>query len=111
MFTIPETFGPAILASRAKRIRKAKIPGYENIKAPIEDNNHSLAAIYKITLTRPWIILFDTISLLCAIYLSVVYTLLYMLFTIYPIIFQEERGWNSGVGELPLIGTGKSVLL
>lgn len=28
-----------------------------------------------------------------------------MLFSIYPIIFQEKRGWNAGVGELPLIGT------
>jgi len=62
-------------------------------------------AIYKVALTRPWIILFDTISFLCAIYLSVVYMLLYMLFSIYPIVFQEMRGWNSGVGELPLIGT------
>lgn len=34
-----------------------------------------------------------------------VYALLYMLFTIYPIIFQQKRHWNSGVGELPLIGT------
>jgi MFS transporter, DHA1 family, multidrug resistance protein len=29
----------------------------------------------------------------------------YMLFSIYPIVFQEKRGWNPGVGELPLIGT------
>ena len=28
-----------------------------------------------------------------------------MLFTIYPIIFQQKRGYNAGVGELPLIGT------
>jgi len=28
-----------------------------------------------------------------------------MLFTIYPIVFQQKRGWNAGVGELPLIGT------
>ena len=42
---------------------------------------------------------------LCAIYLAVVYLLLYMLFSLYPIIFQKHRGWNSGVGELPLIGT------
>lgn len=27
-----------------------------------------------------------------------------MLFNIYPIVFQQKRGWNSGVGELPLIG-------
>lgn len=27
-----------------------------------------------------------------------------MLFSIYPIVFQQKRGWNPGVGELPLIG-------
>ncbi|KAK6065412.1 major facilitator superfamily transporter [Seiridium cupressi] len=105
MFTIPETFGPAILMNRAKRIRKAKISGYEDVKAPVEDSGRSLATIYKIALTRPWIILFDPISFLVAIYMSIVYTLLYMLFSIYPIVFQQRRGWNAGVGELPLIGT------
>lgn len=105
MFTIPETYGPTILLHKAKRIRAAKLPGYENVKAPVEDSDRSLIGIYKVALTRPWIILFDTISFLCAIYMSVVYTLLYMLFSIYPIVFQEKRGWNSGVGELPLIGT------
>ncbi|OTB02723.1 hypothetical protein M426DRAFT_322477 [Hypoxylon sp. CI-4A] len=105
MLTIPETFGPTILVYRARRIRKAKIPGYENVKAPVEDGDRSLIGIYKVALSRPWIILFDPISLLCAIYMSVVYTLLYMLFSIYPIVFQQMRGWNSGVGELPLAGT------
>lgn len=105
MFTIPETYAPIILMHKAKRIREAKIPGYENVKAPIEDTDRSLLNIYKIALTRPWIILFDPISFLCAIYMSVVYLLLYMLFSIYPIVFQQHRGWNPGVGELPLIGT------
>ncbi|KAI1074846.1 MFS general substrate transporter [Whalleya microplaca] len=105
MFTIPETFGPIILVTKARRIRKAKIPGYESVRAPVEDQDRSLLGIYKVALTRPWIILFDTISFLCAIYMSIVYTLLYMLFSIYPIVFQQKRGWNSGVGELPLIGT------
>lgn len=105
MLTIPETHAPTLLIKKATRIRKAKIPGYENVKAPVEDSDRSLATIYKIALTRPWILLFDTISLLCAIYMSVVYTLLYMLFSIYPIVFQQKRGWNAGVGELPLIGT------
>lgn len=107
MFTIPETFGPAILRNRARRIRRAKIPGYEEIKAPVEDSDRTLFDSYKIALTRPWIILFDPISFLVAVYMSIVYTLLYMLFSIYPIVFQERRGWNAGVGELPLLGTGK----
>lgn len=105
MLTIPETYAPSILHTKAKRIRRAKIPGYENVKAAVEDNDRTLLGIYKIALTRPWFILFDPISLLVAIYMAVVYTLLYMLFTIYPIVFQEKRGWNSGVGELPLLGT------
>ncbi|KAJ5724773.1 hypothetical protein N7493_006501 [Penicillium malachiteum] len=105
MFTIPETYAPIVLYNKAKRIRKAQIPGYENVKAQVEDSDRTLLAIYKVALTRPWIILLDPISFLCAIYMSVVYTLLYMLFTIYPIVFQEKRGWNSGVGELPLLGT------
>ncbi|KAI1098396.1 MFS general substrate transporter [Jackrogersella minutella] len=105
MLTIPETFGPVLLVHRARKIRQARIPGYETVKAPVEDGDRSLLGIYKVALTRPWIILFDTISFLCAIYMSVVYTLLYMLFSIYPIVFQERRGWNAGVGELPLIGS------
>ncbi|PNP51373.1 hypothetical protein THARTR1_08023 [Trichoderma harzianum] len=109
MLTIPETHAPTVLRHKAKRIRKAKIPGYENVKAQIEDSSQSLASVYRVALIRPWIILFDPISFLIAVYLSVVYTLLYMLFTIYPIVFQEKRGWNAGVGELPLLGTQKKV--
>ncbi|KAH9211816.1 MFS transporter [Leptodontidium sp. 2 PMI_412] len=105
MFTIPETLGPIVLLNKARRLRKLKIPGYENIQAPIEVTDRSLLALYRVALTRPWKILVDPISLAVAVYLSVVYALLYMLFTIYPIVFQQKRGWNSGVGELPLIGT------
>ena len=93
------------LYHKAKRLRKAQVPGYENVQAPVEGTDRTLVGIFKVALTRPWIILFDPISLLAAIYLSVIYCLLYMLFAIYPIIFQEKRGWNPGVGELPLIGT------
>lgn len=105
MFTIPETLPSQVLLNKAKRIRRLKIPGFENITAPVEDSDRSLMGIFKVALTRPWKILFDPISFFVAIYLSVVYALLYMLFTIYPVVFQQKRGWNSGVGELPLIGT------
>lgn len=105
MFTLPETLPSQVLLNKARRIRRAKVPGYENIQAPVERTDRTLGGIFKVALTRPWIILFDTISFLVAIYLSVVYMLLYMLFTIYPIVFQQHRGWNAGVGELPLIGT------
>ena len=105
MFTIPETLPSVVLINKARRIRAAKIPGYENVRAPAEAEDRNLVAIFKVALIRPWKILVDPISFLVAVYLSVVYMLLYMLFTIYPIVFQQKRGWNSGVGELPLLGT------
>jgi multidrug resistance protein len=105
MFTIPETLPSRVLVNKARRIRSLKIPGFENVKSEVEDSNRTLASLFRVALTRPWRILVDPISLFVAIYLSTVYTLLYMLFTIYPIVFQQKRGWNSGVGELPLIGT------
>ncbi len=105
MFTIPETLPAIVLVNKARRIRATKVPEYQTLKAPAEDQGRNLGAVFRIALLRPWQILFDPISFLVAIYLSIVYLLLYMLFTIYPIVFQEKRGWNSGVGELPLIGT------
>jgi len=105
LFTLPETLPTQVLLNKARRIRAAGIVGYEDIKAPVEATNRTLGQLLKVALTRPWRILVDPISFLVAIYLSMVYMLLYMLFTIYPIVFQQKRHWNSGVGELPLIGT------
>ncbi|KAK5062779.1 hypothetical protein LTR84_004854 [Exophiala bonariae] len=105
MFTIPETLPSAVLVNKARRLRATDVPEYQNIRAPAEAEGRKLADMFRVALIRPWKILFDTISFLVAIYLSVVYVLLYMLFTIYPIVFQQKRGWNSGVGELPLLGT------
>lgn len=111
MFTIPETHGPKVLLNKAKRIRGLKLPGFENVQTRAEASNRSFISIFKIALTRPWKILVDPISLLVAIYLSVVYALLDMLFTIYPFVFQQKRGWNAGVGELPLIGTSIGAII
>jgi DHA1 family multidrug resistance protein-like MFS transporter len=105
MFTIPETLPSIVLRNKARRIRALKIQGFEDVKAPVEVTDRTLASMFKVSLTRPWAILIDPISFACAIYMAVVYALLYMLFTIYPIVFQQKRGWNVGVGELPLLGT------
>lgn len=106
LFTIPETLPSIILLNKARAIRKdgAKNDASRVIIAPVEATDRQLASTFKAALTRPWKILFDPISFLVALYYSVVYTLLYMLFSIYPIVFQQKRGWNAGVGELPLIG-------
>ena len=103
LITLPETLPMIALRNKAQSSRRT--PGNENVKAPVEASDRSLGSIFKVALTRPWRLLIDPISFFVAIYYAVVYTLLYMLFSIYPIVFQQKRGWNAGVGELPLIGT------
>lgn len=103
LITLLETLPMMALRNKARRLRK--IPGKENVKAPVETLDRSLGGIFTVALMRPWRLLIDPISFSVAIYFAVVYNLLYMLFSIYPIVFQQKRGWNTGVGELPLIGT------
>ena len=104
MFMIPETHPPTILLRRAVAARKNKFPGFEGVRARIEDETPGLVGIYKVALLRPWQILFDPVSLLCSIYVAVAIGLYYMLFEIYPIVFQDMRGWNVAIGQLPLLG-------
>lgn len=103
LVTLPETLPMMVLRNKACRLRK--IPGNETVKAPIETSDRSLGGIFTVALTRPWRLLIDPINFFVSIYYAVVYTLLYMLFSTYPIVLQQRRGWNAGVGELPLIGT------
>lgn len=104
LLTVPETLSSMVLLKKARRVRGRKRPEQGDVLAPVEASDHSLRSIFKQALTRPWMIFIDPISFLIAIYYSVVYTLLYMLFSIYPIVFQQKRGWNAGIGQLPLIG-------
>ena len=42
--------------------------------------------------------------LLLTIYLAIEYGTLYMLFSAYPIVYQEGFGWSQGLGGLPFLG-------
>lgn len=57
-----------------------------------------LSTTLKIALTRPFIFMFCEPIVLCmSIYLSFIYSLLYLLFFAFPIAFEEVRGWNEGL--------------
>ncbi|KAI1842926.1 hypothetical protein JX265_012055 [Neoarthrinium moseri] len=103
LLTVPETYAPIILQRRAREVRKSKLSGYESVRAPIEEDTKTVFGVLKLASSRPWRILFDPISFVAAIYLTFLYTLVYMLFSIYPIIYQQHRGWNAGIGQLPVL--------
>ena len=78
-FTVPETYAPSILLSRAKKMRKDT--GDEKFVTETELDARPLGEKLKIFLLRPFaLLLLEPIVLFIAIYMSVLYGLLYMFF-------------------------------
>jgi DHA1 family multidrug resistance protein-like MFS transporter len=99
---VPETCGPIILSRRAKARR------YETknwaLHAKIDEQQTNLSDILTRYLFRPLQMLIqEPILLLITLYMAFIYGIIYLFFEAYPITFQEERGWNLGVGALPFL--------
>lgn len=100
---VPETYGPALLRSRARKL--SKITGKVYISKPDAANPIQVKALVKRSLVRPWVLLFlEPIVLSLTIYMSVVYGTLYLCFAAFPVVFQQGRGWNAGQGGLAFLG-------
>lgn len=104
MMTIPETHAVTILKQKAMRIRAAKMPGYQNVKDPSQKDQESIMHKYMVLLKWPWLLAVDTIAFLCNIYIGVVFTLQFMLYSVYPVAFEDIRGMPTAVSQLPLLG-------
>jgi MFS transporter, DHA1 family, multidrug resistance protein len=97
---IPETSAARILQYKAQRLR------YETrnwaLHAKADESRVDFHSIMTIYLIRPFVMFVqEPILSLITAYMSVLYGIIYLLFESYPIAFQEERGWNPGVGSLP----------
>lgn len=109
--TIPETYAPVLLRKRASALSKATGKVYTS-KLEVAHGKPTIARQYKVALSRPWILLVkEPIVLLLSIYMACVYGTLYMMFGAFPIIFQQARGWNEGIGGLPFLSVAIGMLL
>ncbi|KAG5660264.1 hypothetical protein KAF25_003786 [Fusarium avenaceum] len=108
---VPETYSPVLLRRRAAKL--SKITGHVYVsQIDYERGKVTLADSFKTALSRPWILLFkEPIVLLLSIYMAIVYGTLYMLFGAFPIVYQQQRGWNAGVGGLAFLGIMVGMLL
>jgi hypothetical protein len=99
---VPETYAPLLLSRRASRFRHET----KNwaIHSQFDEKKLDFNAILNTYLLLPLKMLVqETILFLVALYLSLVYSVLYLSLEAYPISFQEERGWMGGVGALPFL--------
>jgi multidrug resistance protein len=108
---VPETYAPVLLRKRAAKLSQMTGKVYLS-KSDHERGKISLANSLNIALSRPWILLFtEPIVLLLSVYMAIIYGTLYMLFGAFPIVFQQERGWNQGVGGLSFVGVAVGMII
>ncbi|KAH8880833.1 MFS general substrate transporter [Thozetella sp. PMI_491] len=101
---VPETYPPVLLRKRAAKLSKMTGKHYVS-KLDHDRGKVSLGDSLKIALSRPWVLLLkEPIVLLLSIYMAIIYGTLYMLFAAFPIVYQQNRGWNQGIGGLAFLG-------
>ncbi|EMD01230.1 hypothetical protein BAUCODRAFT_202494 [Baudoinia panamericana UAMH 10762] len=110
IFLIPETYPPVLLRKRAAKLSKMTGKVYRS-RGDVEQGPTTFGHVFKTSLSRPWILLFrEPIVLLLSIYMAIIYGTLYMLFSAYPIVYQQYRGWSPGIGGLAFLGVAVGMI-
>jgi hypothetical protein len=102
-FALPETYGPVLLKRKAQHLRKET--GNEAFYHPQEKIKLSPKTIVTQHFLRPLLMLTTEPMVACiALYASYVFGLLYLTLQVFPIVFEEIRGYKPLVASLPFIG-------
>ncbi|OGM49757.1 MFS multidrug transporter [Aspergillus bombycis] len=112
MIFVPETHAPTLLRrfqARECGSGAREELGQSSTTSPVSHMNwREFMTKY---LARPLVMLAsEPILLLTTLYMSLVYGTLYLFFEAYPISFQDQRGWNAGVGALPFLSISAGVV-
>lgn len=110
IFGIPETAHARLLQNRAAKLRHETKNWAIHAKA--DETPIDFYRIVSVYLMRPFQMLVqEPILLAVTAYMALIYGLIYLTFEAYPIAFQEQRGWNQGVGALPFLSVLIGVLI
>ncbi|KAL8828576.1 MAG: hypothetical protein Q9191_002513 [Dirinaria sp. TL-2023a] len=105
-----ESYAPVLLQRKASELR-FQTKNWA-LHAPAEEQRIDLQSIARRYLLRPLAMtVTEPILILMTLYMSFIYGVIYLFFEAYPIAFQEERGWNLGVGALPFLGLMLGVIV
>ncbi|KAI5296513.1 hypothetical protein KEM52_001147 [Ascosphaera acerosa] len=108
--TVPETYTPALLLKRAKKLRKET--GNNKYCTEQELDSRSTGEKLRVFLFRPFQLLFlEPIVFFISLYMSVLYGLLYMFFVAYPIVYVEGKGYSEGITGLMFIPLALGVIM
>ena len=127
MVSIKETYAPALLQGKAKKLRKQhddeRYWSQYDVKLPFFE-------LMKVNLSRPFVMaITEPICIFWNLYIAIIYGelvpflrlrasnllssagILYLCFVAYPIVFTEARGWSIGISGLAFTGIGIGCML
>lgn len=131
---VPETYAPTLMRKKAEGIRKST--GDERYMSRFchKDGEGDFLPLVGTNLKRPVMMLFTEPlwygdlgrlgffggmfangvvgnSIFWALYIAVIYGILYLCFTAYPVVFSGIRGWGPGISGLAFCGIGAGNVL
>ncbi|KAL8893990.1 MAG: hypothetical protein Q9192_004727 [Flavoplaca navasiana] len=105
VFLQPETYAPILLKWKAAHLRA--LTGDERYRAEVEIREDTVWLRLKRALYRPFILTFrEPVIMLLALYLTVIYIILFTFLNGYTFIFTETYGFSQGITGLSFIGIG-----
>ncbi|KAH0293534.1 MFS general substrate transporter [Aureobasidium namibiae CBS 147.97] len=108
-FCLPETYSPVLLKAKAQRLRKETDDSRWH--HPHEDVKLDVKTVVTKHLARPIVMLTTEPMVTCiAFYASFVYGILYMTLEVFPIVFEQNRGWPLITSTLPFLALFVGVL-
>jgi MFS family permease len=103
VFCLPEVYPLVLLKHKAQQKRKET--NDSRYYHPHEHMKLDFHSILTKQLSRPMRMLFTEPIVTCvSFYASFVYGVMYLTLELFPIVFEEARGWGPVVGSLPFLG-------
>jgi uncharacterized membrane protein len=99
-----ETYGPTLLEWKAAQLRKES--GNPHIQSASK-SHLPLQQLILLAIMRPMTLLCTSpVSIVLALYMGLIYGVIYLLFTSYTVVFQQTYGFSQGIAGLSYVGMG-----
>lgn len=110
VFFQPETYAPILLKWKAAHLRA--LTGDSRYKAEVEIRGDPFGLRLKRALYRPFFLTFqEPVIMLLALYLTVIYIILFTFLNGYAFVFTETYGFSEGITGLSFLGIGIGLCL
>ncbi|KAJ7595726.1 major facilitator superfamily domain-containing protein [Mycena floridula] len=102
---VPETYAPLLRQKKAQRLRKST--GDQEYWAPLDKQDKNILRRITVSCYKPFqLMLYEPMALLLNIWNSLLLGILYLAFQAFPIIFEQNHGFNMQMTGLTFLGIG-----